>query len=403
MMLAILNAAASASQDASGAARTVKRRRLLVWGLIVLAAIVVLVASLTVWVKRQALDTDAWTKASSSLLQDDQVREALAVYIVDQLYANVDVKGELEDDLPPNTKGLAGPIAGALRAPAQRAVDRFLERPRVQQAWEELNRAAHQRLLAVLEGQPRPNVSTANGEVTLDLRSFLVDAGDEVGIGERLDATLPADAGQVTILRSDQLGTAQDAVKAVKALSWVFGIVAFGLWGLALWLAAGWRRVALRGIGASLLLLGLLLLIVRQVAGNYVVEALTMPGTVRDAGHSVWLLSTTLLAQIGWAGVLYGVAVLVGTWLAGPSRYAVAARTRLAPALRDRLGVAWAVVAGAFLLLVWWGPTPALRSPLGIIVLGAIAALGFELLRRQIAAEQAGATAPVPAASGSPG
>ena len=398
-----MNAAAATGQDAAGEARTVKRRRLLVWGLIVLAAIVVLVASLTVWVKRQALDTDAWTNASASLLQDEKVREALSVYIVDQLYANVDVKGELEDDLPTNAKGLAGPIAGALRAPAQRAVDRFLERPRVQTAWEELNRAAHQRLIAVLEGQPRPNLSTSNGVVTLDLRSFLVDAGDEVGIGERLDATLPADAGQVVILESDQLSTAQDAVKAIKALSWVFGILAFGLWGLALWLAAGWRREALRGIGVSLLLLGLLLLIVRQAAGNYVVEALTMPGTTREAGHHVWLLGTTLLAQVAWAGVLYGVAILLGAWLAGPNRYAVAARKQLAPPLADRLGLSWTVVAVAFLLLVWWGPTPAFRSLLGVVVLGAIAALGFELLRRQIAAEQASAAVPVVAASGSPG
>jgi hypothetical protein len=398
-MRADVNAVDPATRDSSSEAWTVKHRRGLVWSVIVLAAIVLLVASLTVWVRRQALDTDAWTNTSASLLQDDQVREALAVFIVDQLYANVDVRAELAKDLPPSTKGLAGPLAGALREPAQRGVERFLERPRVQQTWEQLNRAAHERLLAVVEGQPRENVSTTNGEVTLDLRSFLVEAGDEFGLGERLDATLPADAGQLTVLKSDQLSTAQDAVKGVKAVSWVFGIITFGLWALALWLAAGWRRVALRGIGMSLLLTGLLLLAIRQLAGNYVVEALTTPGTAREAGRSVWILGTTLLAQIGWAGVMYGVAILVGTWLAGPSRWAVAARERLAPALGDRLGAAWAVVTGLFLLLVWWGPTPALRSPLGIIVLGLIAALGFELLRRQIALERANGGAPAPAAS----
>jgi hypothetical protein len=363
-------------------------RRVLVWGLILLAAIVIVVASLTLWVRRQALDTNAWTKTSASLLQDEQVRSALSVYIVDQLFTRGDVQGRLEARLPAGLQGLAAPVAAAIRGPAQNRVDTFLGRPATQEAWRQLNRRAHQQLLAILEGHPRDNLSTTNGEVVLDLRPFVVAAGGEIGLGQKLDAALPPDAGQVTILKSDQLKNAQRGVKAVKALSWLFGIVAFGLWALALWLAAGWRRVALRGIGASLLLSGLLLLFVRQAAGNYVVDALTTPGTTRDAGHRVWLLASTLLADIGWAGVLYGVAVLIGTTLAGPSRYAVAARTRLAAPVLGQPVASWAVVGVAFLLLVWWAPTPAFHSLIGVLVLAALVALGFAALSRQIAGEQ---------------
>lgn len=100
------------------------------------------------------------------------------------------------------------------------------------------------------------------------------------------------------------------------------------LWAVALWLAEGWRREALLGIGVSLLLLGVLLLVIRRVAGNYVVDTLTTGGDVRDAGHSAWLLAASLLAEIGWAGVIYGLAVVLGAWLAGPSRSAADARTR---------------------------------------------------------------------------
>ena len=78
------------------------------WGLIALAAIVLHVASLTVWVKRQALDTAAWTDASSSLLEDGEVREALLVFVVGELYANTDIEARLEARLPPETNGLAG-------------------------------------------------------------------------------------------------------------------------------------------------------------------------------------------------------------------------------------------------------------------------------------------------------
>ena len=45
-------------------------------------------------------------------------------------------------------------------------------------------------------------------------------------------------------------------------------------------------------------------------------------------------------------------------------------------------GIGWAVLAGVYLLLVLWGPVPALRTVLGVILLGGLVALGFEAFRR---------------------
>jgi hypothetical protein len=366
---------------------SVRGHRGWVWSLIALAAVIGLVSSLTVWVKRQALDTDSWTKASAELLQNDQVREALSTYVVDELYTNGDVSARLQESLPPDLAGIAAPLAGALRAPAVTAVDRLLERPRIQALWQEVNRVAHQQLIAILDGNPRPNISTANGEVVLDLRSFIIDVGTELGIGGQLAQRLPADAGQVTVLESGQLASAQDAVKGIKALSWLLFLLTLVCWGVAVWLARGWRRVALSGIGASLIILGLLLLVIRQAAGNYVVDALTNGGDIRDAANSTWLISTSLLAELAWAAVIYGVVTVTGAWLAGPSRLATGARAHAAPWLAGRAGLSWAVAAAVYLLVIWWGPTPALRQPLGVLVLGLLCAIGFELLRRQTLAE----------------
>ena len=142
--------AGMASTARSGGSTGSRKRTIVVWTLLVLGTLIVLVGSLTVWVKRQALDTDSWVETSSQLLEDDDVRQALSVYVVDQLYANVDVQARLEERLPENLDGLAAPLSGALREPAQRAVDEFLQRPRVQVLWEEVNRAAHEALLRVL-------------------------------------------------------------------------------------------------------------------------------------------------------------------------------------------------------------------------------------------------------------
>src|SRR5262250_2197095 len=96
-------------------ARTARWRIITAWVLIVVATIVALGASLDVWVKRQALDTDNWVETSSNMLENDQIREALSVYLVDQLYANVDVQARLEQRLPDQLDSLAAPVAAAQR------------------------------------------------------------------------------------------------------------------------------------------------------------------------------------------------------------------------------------------------------------------------------------------------
>ena len=164
--------------------------------------------------------------------------EALSIYIVDQLYENVDVEDRLEEQLPPDYSGLAGPIAGALRQPSERAVDSFLQRPRVQDLWENINRAAHQTLLRVLEDETREGISTARRR--RDARPSRLRRRGRGGARLRRAARrrLPADAGQVTVLESDQLDAAQTAVKTIKTLSWLVILLAIAAFAGAIWFRA---------------------------------------------------------------------------------------------------------------------------------------------------------------------
>jgi hypothetical protein len=363
-----------------------RTRTILAWVLFLLGTLIVLVGSLTLWVKRQALDTDAWVNTSSNLLENDEVREALSVYIVDQLYARADPQTVLAERLPENLQGLAGPIAGALRQPAVEGVDELLQRPRVQALWEDVNRAAHQELLAVLNDETRGNITTGSGTVTLNLRTLVVNIGTELGFGEELEARLPPDAGQVVILQSDQLEAAQTGVKAIKWMSALVIVIALACYAGAIWLARG-RRSMLRNVGVALLVVGILLLVIRRAVGNYITDALASGESVRPAIDSSWLIGTSLLSEVAWALIVYGVVILVGTLLAGPWRYAVRARHVIGPTLRDRPGLAWGALAIVYLLLVLWGPVPALRNWVGVLVLAGLVALGFEAFRRVTVSE----------------
>jgi hypothetical protein len=360
-----------------------RRRAIAVWALVGAASLLLLVSALTVWVKRQALNTDAWTHASGQLLADDEIRGALSIYLVNTLYTNVDVTGRIEQALPPERSNLAPVISGALREFSERAANQLLASPRVQALWEELNRRVHENLIAVLNEEDVRRFTNIDGAVVLDLRPLVERLGARLGVSDRL----PPDAGEITILESNELDAAQKGFKAIKALTIFLVLVVFGLYALAIYLARGHRRKVFRAMAASFVLVGVLLLLVRRLTGDWIVESLVASDTVRPAGRSVWAIGTELLFDAGIALIAYGIVGLVGAWLAGPSETAVGLRGRLAPHFRDQAVETFAVVAFAYLLLILWGPTAATRQLLGIVLLGVVIMAGVAVLRRQTLAE----------------
>jgi hypothetical protein len=360
-----------------------KKRRVLVWVLLGLAVLVLLVSALTVWVQRQALDTDNWVEVSGQLLEDDDVRAVVATRLVDRIFADADLQARISQLLPAERQNLAAPAAGLVQQAAVPAADRLLQRPRTLQLWEEANRRAHERLVAILRDEDSGRVVTTEGnEVVLDLHPL----AEQLVTGLGVQAELAPDAGQVTLMQADDLEEAQDAVSLIDKLSvWAVVLVVI-LLAIALILARGFRREVLRALAVSLVVVGVLLLVVRRLVGNALVESLTSP-TSETAGWHVWLLGTSLLRDIALALVLYGVVLLFAVWLVGPSGWAVAARRRLAPVMRRQPVLVYCAVAVLFLLFLLWGPTNASRQLGGVLVLAALVAVGIEYLRRKVLEE----------------
>ena len=358
------------------------RRRALVWALIVLASLIAIGSVLTTWVDRQMLDEQSWRTASAELIEDPAVRDAVAVYLVDELYDNVDIGSALGERLPEELRPLAGTVAGALREPATDAVKRLLDSPRVQELWVDASSLAQQKLVNVLEDKTGYGIATGDGVVTLDLGELVQQLGTELGLSQSTLDRLPSDTGVITVMRSDQLATAQAAVKTVRVLSTLLLVLVLGLYALAIYLAPGDRRRTLRNIGWALVLVGLAVLVTRRLAGQYAIDSLTSPAS-EAAGRRAWLLGSSILAQIGWAAIIYGVVAAAGAILAGPTAPALKVRGWITPVLNQRAGVAWAIVGAAYLLLVLWGPTHALRVAWGIALLGALLAAGVVALRHQ--------------------
>jgi hypothetical protein len=358
------------------------RGRLVPTILIVIASILLFLSAFAIWAKRQLLETDTWVETSSELLEDDDIEVALANFIVTELYANVDVEARVAQILPPELQGLAGPAAGALRELALRTAEEALSRPAVQSLWEEANRAAHEKLLAVIDDGD----AAQDGEVTLDLGTIVGSIGEEVGVGANLADKLPANAAQLEILKADQLEAAQTGVRILKTLVWLLAAIAIVLFALAIYLARGRRRETARATGIALVVVGALVLLGHKLAGNAVVDSLTTTAAAEPAANATWTIGTSQLVAIGQAALVYGVVLILGAWFAGPTSWATSARRAIAPYMSQPY-IAYAVLAVLLILIFWWGPTEATKRLIPSLLLIVLAVIGFEALRRQVVRE----------------
>jgi len=369
------------------------------WVLVTLAAVIALASALNIWVKRQALDTNNFTNASVRLLENPEVRSALSVYLVDQLYQNVDVSAQLEQNLPAQFKGIAAPLAGALRQLLVRAADTFLQRPRIQALWKEAVMRAHRLFIGVLNGD-KEILQTTNGNVVLNLRPIVEQLQQQGGLVGRVAAQLPANVGQITILQGNQLHTARQAVKLVRFLSYFLFFLVLALYALAVYLATGRRRQLLLGIGISAIVVGLLILVVRRYAGDYLINALTSNDATKPAVSVVWAVETELLRNVGINVLVYGAFVIFAAWIAGPSRPARWVRRVLTPTARDHPWVIYGFVALVLLLILISGPTDGQRI-YPLLVVFVLAFIGVEVLRRQMLDEFPDASVGLPPPSAS--
>jgi hypothetical protein len=361
-------------------------RRRVVRGLVILGSVLAFLSVFAIWTERQALNTDDWVDTSGRLIHNETIREAVGDYLVDQLYENVDVRKELEEILPGDTKDLAGPAAGGLRQVAGQGAEKALETSTAQDLWEEANRTTHEQLLAVLENK-KEAVETDEGNVRLNLGSLLTNLAQQVGIGEDLAEKLPPDAAQVEILKSDQLKTAQDIAVAIKGLALLLSILTFLAFGLAIYLSRDerWVTVLLSGIG--LVAAGFAVVVVRHIAGGIVVDQLVKDESVKPAGEAAWSIGTSLMTSIATTVIVVGVLFLAAGWLASPTGGARATRRYLAPTLRLHSAYVYAGLAILVCFYFLSGPTHGLRAFVTTLLVAAMAAAGIHELRKQTEAE----------------
>ena len=353
--------------------------------LTVIAALLALVGGIAFYVERTVLSEDGFEEIATELIQSDEIRDQVAATAVEQLYANVDVEQEIAARLPEAQKALAPILAGITEQGAQEAATRLLERPRLQEAWVVAATSTQRQVVKLLDDEGK-FVRTSDGTIYLDLRPIVVEIGQQSAIATRLAERLPENAGRIKLIDTEQLDTAQTITRILRFLANWLWFVALVVAALAVWVARGRRRIELRAIGVAFLVVGVLVLLFRRLAGTYLVDKLTTDAT-RPAGQDAWSIISQGLADRAWIAIVLALLLLAGVWLVGPGRQSARARRLVAPVAEKPL---WTYGAVAVLVVVLATLVPVFqRGWWSFLLFRLLLAIGVEVLRRFVLAEQA--------------
>lgn len=349
-------------------------RKIGVAALLVVGTLLWIVFGFAIWAQRQALDTENWVDTSGNLLENEDVRDAVGLYVVDQLFQSAEVEEQIEEVLPPELDRLAGPAASGLHEIARRNAPRVLGSAPALQVWERANEAAHSRLLALVEGD-------SDRDLSLDLKGLFEQIAESTGLPPEAVERLPANVSSLQIADGDRLETARELLDLFKTLVWVLLILAVGTFAAAVALSPD-RRRTLVTVGGCLMFAAIAVGAARRLAGEAVVEALAESPNAQVAADDVWEIGTSLLRDAAQGAFLGGLLIVTGAWLTGPGRRATSMRRVSAYALREHPGLVRAGLGVGILLLVLWGPVPWTENFWTILLFTLAAFAWLESIRR---------------------
>jgi hypothetical protein len=353
----------------------VKRAAVIV--LLVLATLLWTVGIVAVWAQRQVLDTENWVQTSDRLLENEEIRDALSTAILQRVYASAPVENQLRESLPENLKPLAGPVSAALREVANRNAPKVLGSAAALTAWQKANRAAHEQLLRVLEGDV-----ARGGTVTLNLHDLINQVAAGTGLPAGVADRLPENLQQLQVLKTERLEAAQEALQTFKTLVIVIVVLAFLLLAAAVALSSDRRRTVV-ACGGCVIFAGVLVLALRRLGSDVAVNALAEAPNARPAVRAVFVIGTSLLTDAAWGAITFGLLLVTGGWLVGSGRRATVLRRVSAPALREH-PMAFRVGLGLLiLLLVIWGPVPWTHKFWPVLIFAIAAFVWLERVRHR--------------------
>ncbi|HQR26575.1 MAG TPA: hypothetical protein PLP61_05995 [Nocardioides sp.] len=403
-----------------------------------LACVLAPLSVTSVWASTQISDTDAYVRTVAPIADDPDVQAAIADQVTTAVMDSLDVSGLTSEalqtladqpNMPPRIAAalpaLAVPLTNGIESFTQDQVESFLASDDFDVVWAEVNRIAHEQVVALLEGNQGGAVSAQNDTVTLNLAPIIEEVKQRlVDRGFTLASNVPAVDKSFVLVQNEGISKVQRLYRVLNAMGAWLPFIVLGLLVVGVALAHDRRRALLRGalgITAALVLLGATLTMVRL----WYVQSTPAGVLTPDAAGRVYDDLIRFLRTGLRATAVLGLVLALGAYLAGPSSSAVRTRTSLQQGIgsmrgsaeaagfqtgrfgqwvyRHRIGLRVSTLIAAGVWLMFWD-RPTLWTVLGVALLAVLVLGVIEFLGRPPApaspAPAAEDTVPLPVSAG---
>jgi hypothetical protein len=378
--------------------------------LLVLGCGLVAMSLIAIYVRSTVMDTNRYVSTMAPIARSPAVQQAVADKLDTAITSRVDFDAILREALPPRVDPLAPALAGGLEQAIRSRLDGFVASDDFANLWDDVNRRAHSRVVALLTTGESGRLQLEGDTVYLDFGAAVDrvrQSLQERGL-DRLAAAIPPSVdGRVTLLQSEGFVKARKGVDLIEGLAIVLPILALLCLAGHVALSRPRRRGLLR-VGLGLIVTALLLLAAAGIARSAYLDAINQAVLPREAAADIF---DALIAWLRDGLRIIAIAAVVVALLALVLGRADAVVARSRGALRgvaSSRGVGWvaehrgllqgaAVALGALVLLSWDPPTAGLVLIDAALVIAAVALIAAIA---GAASRGAGAAAP-PAAQAS--
>lgn len=308
----------------------------------ILATVLLIPALVGHWGHRTVIDSERYIATVGPLIEQPEVQQALAETVTEAVVARVDTEAQVESllgslfDNSALTSAIAAPVAAGINSLIGELVNKFVASDQFATVWIELNKAAQQGVVLVLEGEDGGVVSLRGDELVLDtsaaltaIQSYLVESG----IDAAANITIPESDREIVLAETPGLAQIRSIYGLTSPiLQWLPLLVA-ALFGAAILLARRRARTTV-ATGIVLLVSGVVMLIGIGAGQTQFTNALA--GTPWGPAADVfWNTLLDYLIAGTEAIVALGVVLLLAGWFGGRTALARLARGHVTAGLGE--------------------------------------------------------------------
>ncbi|HWD54497.1 MAG TPA: hypothetical protein VG346_05210 [Acidimicrobiales bacterium] len=319
----------------------------------VLASLLIPISVLSAWAITTVTNTDQYVSTMAPLARNPIIINHLATKATDELFSTKVVQNKITDALPAKAKPIVQPITNQVKSYVHGVALRVFESPKFGQLFDALNRRTHNAVVNILTGKQTTVTKTlGKSGVVLNLTpavNQLIDRLDARGVTlfNPIKPIVTQSSGLgLTMVQKSQVSKFSGLFNTLVTLGWAVPITALALGVLSVLIAVERRKTLLRvAVGVGLFAFALLGALAYGRT-TFLNEAGSHNFDVGVSG-AVWDTLLRFLKQdLRWT-VLAAFLVALGTWVAGPARYAVWIRTKAAAGGRWVVHQGRALTSGA--------------------------------------------------------